>query len=83
MIRIILCLLKIKIKSNLFFFAFFLPFFFLDELNQTTTLVKPKNAKSIKVNVDVQEIGNMKLHVSNLLRGRTGLGTLFCLASDL
>lgn len=48
----------------------------LYELNQTTTLVKPKNAKSIKVNVDVQEIGNMKLHVSNLLRGRTGLETV-------
>lgn len=46
-----------------------------DELNQTTTLSKPRNSKSIKVNVDVQEIGDMKLHISNLLRGRTRMGT--------
>lgn len=49
-------------------------YFFADELNQTTTLVKPRNSKSIKVNVDVQEIGDMKLHISNLLRGRTVMG---------
>ncbi|KAK7601691.1 hypothetical protein V9T40_009132 [Parthenolecanium corni] len=48
----------------------------LYELNQTTTLTKPRNSKSIKVNVDVQEIGDMKLHISNLLRGRTRMGKL-------
>ncbi|XKL60766.1 hypothetical protein PGB90_007823 [Kerria lacca] len=48
----------------------------LYELNQTTTLSKPRNSKSIKVNVDVQEIGDMKLHISNLLRGRTRMENL-------
>lgn len=37
---------------------------------QTMTISKPKNAKQIKVSVQLQEIGNMSLHISNLLRGR-------------
>ncbi len=57
------------------FSSFYFLYKFLDELNQTTTLSKPRNSKSIKVNVDVQEIGDMKLHISNLLRGRTRMGT--------
>lgn len=48
----------------------------LYDYNQTTTLSKPRNSKSIKVNVDVQEIGDMKLHISNLLRGRTRMENL-------
>uniref|UniRef100_A0A1B6EBN2 Uncharacterized protein n=1 Tax=Clastoptera arizonana TaxID=38151 RepID=A0A1B6EBN2_9HEMI len=42
----------------------------LYNLIQTTTMTRPKNSNKIKVQVDVQEIGNMDLHISNLLRGR-------------
>uniref|UniRef100_T1HEQ9 Uncharacterized protein n=1 Tax=Rhodnius prolixus TaxID=13249 RepID=T1HEQ9_RHOPR len=38
---------------------------------QTTTLTRPNNSKDIKVRIEVQQIGNMDLHISNLLRGRT------------
>lgn len=37
---------------------------------QTTTLSKPLNSDNIKVRIEVQSIGNMDLHVGNLLRGR-------------
>jgi len=37
---------------------------------QTMTIGKPKTSKQIKVSVQLQEIGNMSLHISNLLRGR-------------
>lgn len=38
------------------------------------TISKPKNSKQIKVAVQLQEIGNMSLHMSNLLRGRVVIG---------
>ncbi|XP_050432831.1 uncharacterized protein LOC126840885 [Adelges cooleyi] len=37
---------------------------------QTMTISKPKNSDKIKVAVELLEIGNMSLHISNLLRGR-------------
>ncbi|XP_022163353.1 uncharacterized protein LOC111028882 [Myzus persicae] len=37
---------------------------------QTMTISKPKNTNQIKVSVQLEEIGNMSLHISNLLRGR-------------
>ncbi|CAI6346206.1 unnamed protein product [Macrosiphum euphorbiae] len=37
---------------------------------QTMTISKPKNTNRIKVSVQLEEIGNMSLHISNLLRGR-------------
>ncbi|XP_050539692.1 uncharacterized protein LOC126904592 [Daktulosphaira vitifoliae] len=37
---------------------------------QTMTISKPKNANKIKVAVQLLEIGNMSLHISNLMRGR-------------
>jgi len=43
------------------------------------TISKPKNAKQIKVSVQLQEIGNMSLHISNLLRGRVIVGKFFLL----
>lgn len=41
------------------------------------TISKPKNANQIKVSVQLQEIGNMSLHISNLLRGRVIMGEFF------
>ncbi|XP_066903909.1 uncharacterized protein Jhbp16 [Halyomorpha halys] len=38
---------------------------------QTTTVSRPSNTGNIKVRIEVQSIGDMKLHVSHLLRGRT------------
>ncbi|KAF6203877.1 hypothetical protein GE061_002212 [Apolygus lucorum] len=38
---------------------------------QTTTLAKPPKSDRIKVRIEVQQIGNMNLHIGNLLRGRT------------
>lgn len=46
----------------------------LDDYIQTMTISKPKNSKRIKVEVQLQEIGNMSLHISNLLRGRVIVG---------
>ncbi|XP_046675113.1 uncharacterized protein LOC124363881 [Homalodisca vitripennis] len=43
----------------------------LYNLVQTTTISRPKNSDKLKVRVDVQKIGNMNIHISNLLRGRT------------
>ncbi|XP_039296012.1 uncharacterized protein LOC111048655 [Nilaparvata lugens] len=40
---------------------------------QTTTISRPKDAKTLKVRIEVDKIGNMDLHVSNLLRGRNVL----------
>ncbi|XP_075236206.1 juvenile hormone binding protein 16 [Lycorma delicatula] len=37
---------------------------------QTTTISRPKNSNNLKVNIEVNKIGNMDLHISNLLRGR-------------
>lgn len=45
-----------------------------DNLVQTTTISRPKNSDKLKVRVDVQKIGNMDLHISNLLRGRVIMG---------
>lgn len=47
----------------------FLPFSFTDDLIQTTTITKPLGQK-IKVNVNVQTIRDLKLHITNLLYGR-------------
>lgn len=41
------------------------------------TISKPKNANQIKVAVQLQEIGNMTLHMSNLLRGRVIVGEFY------
>lgn len=41
---------------------------------QTTTISRPKNSDNLKVRIEVDKIGNMDLHVSNLLRGRNVLG---------
>lgn len=41
---------------------------------QTMTISKPKNSNQIKVSVQLEEIGNMSLHISNLLRGRVVVG---------
>lgn len=49
----------------------------LDDYIQTMTISKPRNAKQIKVSVQLQEIGNMSLHISNLLRGRVIVGKVF------
>lgn len=38
------------------------------------TISKPKNANKIKVSVQLLEIGNMSMHMSNLLRGRVIMG---------
>jgi len=38
------------------------------------TISKPKNTNQIKVSVQLEEIGNMSLHISNLLRGRVIVG---------
>ncbi|BES97639.1 Haemolymph juvenile hormone Hypothetical protein protein (JHBP) [Nesidiocoris tenuis] len=38
---------------------------------QTTTMSKPPKADRIKVRIEIQQIGNMDLHIGNLLRGRT------------
>ncbi|CAH0393035.1 unnamed protein product [Bemisia tabaci] len=45
----------------------------LYEYNQTTTIYRSKNTKRLKVNIQMKEVGNLKLHISNLLRGRTFL----------
>ncbi|VVC34454.1 Haemolymph juvenile hormone binding [Cinara cedri] len=37
---------------------------------QIMTVSKPTNSNQIKVSVQIQEIGNMSLHISNLSRGR-------------
>ncbi|XP_054276553.1 uncharacterized protein LOC128995561 [Macrosteles quadrilineatus] len=42
----------------------------LYNLVQTTTISRPQGADKLKVRVDVQRIGNLDLHISNLLRGR-------------
>lgn len=47
------------------------------------TVSKPKNAKQIKVSVQLQEIGNMSLHMSNLLRGRVIVGKFFFFCTTL
>jgi len=49
----------------------------LDDYIQTMTIGKPKTSNQIKVSVQLQEIGNMSLHISNLLRGRVIVGKLF------
>jgi hypothetical protein len=41
------------------------------------TISKPKNTNQIKVSVQLEEIGNMSLHISNLLRGRVIVGKFF------
>lgn len=41
------------------------------------TISKPPNANQIKVGVQLQEIGNMNLHISNLVRGRVIIGEFF------
>lgn len=41
------------------------------------TVSKPKNSNQIKVSVQIQEIGNMSLHISNLSRGRVLVGEFF------
>jgi len=51
----------------------------LDDYIQTMTISKPRNAKQIKVSVQLQEIGNMSLHISNLLGGRVIVGKVFFL----
>lgn len=43
----------------------------LYDYTQTTTMSKPLGAKNIKVHIAVNTIGDLKLHISNLLRGRT------------
>ena len=45
-----------------------LPFLFLDDLVQTTVITRRPGEK-IRVSVDVQKIGDLKLHISNLLYG--------------
>lgn len=47
---------------------------FIDDYIQTMTISKPRGSKQIKVLVQLQEIGNMSLHISNLLRGRVIIG---------
>lgn len=49
----------------------------VDDYIQTMTISKPKNSKQIKVAVQLEEIGNMSLHMSNLLRGRIIVGKFF------
>lgn len=51
--------------------------FFTDDYIQTMTISKPKNTNQIKVSVQLEEIGNMSLHISNLLRGRVIVGKFF------
>lgn len=50
---------------------------FTDDYIQTMTISKPKNTNQIKVSVQLEEIGNMSLHISNLLRGRVIVGKFF------
>ncbi|KAL1140595.1 hypothetical protein AAG570_000525 [Ranatra chinensis] len=37
---------------------------------QTTTISRPNKSEKLKVNIEVQTIGNMDLHISNILGGR-------------
>lgn len=60
------------ISPYMYFFHYLL--IFPDDYVQTTTLTRPNNSKDIKVRIEVQQIGNMDLHISNLLRGRTVMG---------
>lgn len=54
-----------------------------DNLVQTTTISRPKNSDKLKVRVDVQKIGNMDLHISNLLRGRVIMGQFLFLVFEV
>lgn len=38
------------------------------------TVSKPNNSNQIKTSVQIQEIGNMSLHINNLLKGRVIVG---------
>lgn len=50
---------------------------------QTTTISRPKDSDKLKVRVDVQKIGNMDLHISNLLRGRVIMGQFLFLVFEV
>lgn len=54
-----------------------------DNLVQTTTISRPKDSDKLKVRVDVQKIGNMDLHISNLLRGRVIMGQFLFLVFEV
>lgn len=54
--------------------SYFVLTIYLDDYIQTMTISRPKNSDKIKVSVELQEIGNMSMHMSNLLRGRVFVG---------
>lgn len=61
----------INYQFNRICFSFFIRAF-IDDLTQTTTATR-KPGEKIKVRVNVETIGNLKLHISNLLHGRAFL----------
>lgn len=68
--------MSIVIRRNNIVFCF-VNGLFTDDYIQTMTISKPKNTNQIKVSVQLEEIGNMSLHISNLLRGRVIVGKFF------
>lgn len=47
----------------------------LRDYSQTTRI--KRNGSGVDVNVEIDHIGDMEIHVGNLLRGRSVMGKLF------